>query len=74
MAAVKSAREAADSAQNNTNNATYILHNVQEKTNDAVAKSSKGLFLFEFVKKNLIRFISQDWTMPMNGNSKPLKI
>lgn len=41
--AVRSAREAADSAQNNTNDAADILYNVQEKTNDAEIKSGTGV-------------------------------
>lgn len=44
VAAVRSARQAADSAQNNTNNAADILFNVQEKTNEAEIKSTKGKF------------------------------
>lgn len=42
VAAVRSAREAADGAQNNTNNAAGILYSVQEETNDAEIKSTKG--------------------------------
>lgn len=40
VAAVRSAREAADSAQNNTNDAADILYNVQEKTNEAEVNST----------------------------------
>lgn len=42
VAAVRSAREAADNAQNNTNHAAGILFNVQEETNNAEIKSTKG--------------------------------
>lgn len=48
-AAVRSAREAADSAKNNTSDAVNILNNVQEKTNDAEINSTKGIrFWFIF--------------------------
>ncbi|CAG9836790.1 unnamed protein product [Diabrotica balteata] len=43
VAAVKSAREAADSAQNDTNHAAGILNNVQERTNDAETNSERVL-------------------------------
>ncbi|KAJ8953182.1 hypothetical protein NQ318_003218 [Aromia moschata] len=43
VAAVNSAREAADSAENDTNNAVKILNNVQERTNDAEEKSGNVL-------------------------------
>lgn len=43
VAAVKSAREAADTAQNDTNHAADILSNVQERTNDAETNSAKAL-------------------------------
>ncbi|XP_057663543.1 laminin subunit alpha [Diorhabda carinulata] len=43
VAAVRSAREAADSAKNDTNHAAEILNNVQERTNDAETNSDRAL-------------------------------
>lgn len=43
VAAVNSAREAAEGAENDTNNALEILNNVQERTHDADTNSAKAL-------------------------------
>lgn len=43
VASVKNAREAADSAQNDTNEAVDILNNIQDRTNDAEFRSANAL-------------------------------